>query len=175
MKKKTFIVLFILIIFAGLRAAFAADIDPILLDKPSPYVLECSENLFFEVLTDPIIEYNTGGRKAKELFLFFNAEFLFLEDAPWSGLDKNSFELVHIRQDGEEERFQLNYMMTSMMALKNGWLTFSDTLFFGTLLPLNLVFDVNTLDKSGWRLIFRPAERGGTPACEIEIPLQIKR
>lgn len=173
--KRTNLILLILILLLG--AAFSAeavDIDPILIDKPSVFVYECSENLFFEVLVDPIIEYNTGGRQAENEYFILTAEFLFLEEKSWSGLDKNSFELRHTLPDGTVEVYPLNYMITSMLALKNGWLTFSDTLDFGSLLKMTLVFDINTLSKTGWTLVFHPAERGGQAFCEVEIPLKVR-
>jgi len=166
--------LLVLLMTALFSAGSAADIDPILIDKPSVFVYECSENLFFEVLVDPIIEYNTGGRHAENEFFILTAEFLYLEEKSWDGLDKNSFELRHVLPDGTEEVCPLNYMITSMLALKNGWLTFSDTLSFGSLLKMTLVFDINTLDRSGWTLVFHPAERGGQAVCEVEIPLKVR-
>lgn len=175
MKKTIIFLLSILLLLISVLVCSAADIDPILLDQPSPLVYECSEDLFFEVLVDPVMEYATGGRRAENLFFFLTAEFLYLEDGTWKGLDKNSFELRHLRADGKEETFPLNYVMTVMASMKNGWLTFSDNIPFATLMKMNLVFDVNTLDKNGWTLIFRPAERGGEPACEIEIPLKVRR
>ena len=174
MKKSLITLLAIFMILTVFMTCSAVDIDPILLDKPSYLVHECNEDLFFEVLVDPVIDYMTCGRHAKDQFLIMTGEFLYLGEGTWHGLDKNSFELKHIRQDGTEEFFQLNYVMTVMAAMKNGWLTLSDSLPFATLIKLNLIFDVNTLDKKGWTLIFRPAERGGEAACEIEIPLRVQ-
>ena len=125
--KKTNLILLILILLLG--AAFSAeavDIDPILIDKPSVFVYECSENLFFEVLVDPIIEYNTGGRQAENEFFILTAEFLFLEEKSWSGLDKNSFELRHTLPDGTVEVYPLNYMMTVKFGMQNTWKTISN-------------------------------------------------
>ncbi len=173
MKKKMMLLALIAAIAVFLPAA-AADIDPILIDKPSYLVHECGENLFFEVLVDPVIDYVTGGRHAKDRYFVFTAELLFLEDLPWNGIDKGSFVLRHT--DGEEEElYPLDYMMTMMMGLKNGWHTISDTLIFGTLLKMTLVFDVKTPDRDGWSLLLQPAERGGSPVCEIEIPLRMQR
>ncbi len=174
--KKVLIMLVILLVMSAVSlSCHAADIDPILLDKPSDLVFECNENLFFEILVNPVIEYATGGRHAKDQFLFLTSEFLFLEEKSWKGLDKTSFELRHVKNDGSEESYPLNYAMTVMLAMKNGWLTLSDTLSFGTLTMLPLVFDINTLDKNGWTLIFRPAERGGSAVCEVEIPLKVQK
>ncbi len=174
MKKFTALLLSLFILGMTVIHSSAADIDPILLDKPDPRVFECNEDLFFEVLVDPVIEWSVGGRQAKVVYFYLTAEFLFLEDAPWKGLDKSSFELRHLNDDGTVETYPLNYMMTVMQAMKNGWLTLSDTLSFATLMKLNLVFDVDILKKDGWSLIFRPAERGGSAVCEVEIPLKVK-
>lgn len=172
------ILLFCLILIPVFLAALpcaAADIDPILIDKPNPRVYECTEDLVIELLVDPIIEYSAGGKIAKDCFLFMTVEFLYLQERNWNGLDKNSFFLLHTDPSGMEEIIPLNYMMTSMMTMKNGWKTMSDQLEFGSLEKMILVFDVDTTNTTGWTLIFRPAERGGNPACEIEIPLRYFR
>lgn len=173
MRKVLFSLLLGVLAFAAVFPC-AADVDPILLDQPNSRVFECSEDLFFEVLTDPVIDSSTGGRLAENYFLFLKAEFLFLEETPWNGLDKNSFMLKHTAADGAEERYPLNYMMTAMLGMKNGWKTLSDQLSFASLLSLNLVFDVPVKTRQGWTLVFRPAERGGKPACEVEIPLRVQ-
>ena len=172
--KKSYIMLIMLIVFAAGFPAAAADVDPILIDKPNFLVEECNQDLFFEVLVDPVIDYNTGGRKAEDLFFFLTAELLYLREEPWKGLDKSSFVLKRTLADGTEEYYPLNFMMTNMLSLKNGWKTFSDELAFPRLLVMTLVFDVKTLDKKGWSLIVAPAERGGEAACEIEIPLRVQ-
>ena len=171
--KKIWIAFLLLMLFAAIPAA-GADVDPILIDKPNFLVEECSEDLFFEVLVDPVIAYTTGGRDAKDLFFFLTAELLYLQDKPWNGLDKGSFVLKRTNADGTEERYPLNYMMTMMFSLKNGWRSLSNTLAFPELRKMILVFDVKTQDRKGWSLIVAPAERGKEPACEIEIPLRVQ-
>ncbi len=152
----------------------SADVDPILIDKPSPYVYECGENLFLEVLVAPIMDYATGGRRAKENFFFLTVEVLFLENTPWNGMDKSSFVLKHTDPSGVSETYPLNYMMTMMMGMKSGWKTLADRLKFGTLFSLYLVFDIPLSDKQGWSLVFQPAQRGGRPVCETEVPLRVR-
>lgn len=167
----------LLVLIAVLAVGFPAagvDVDPILIDKPNFLVQECNKELFFEVLVDPVIDYNTGGRQAEDQFFFLTAELLYLRDEPWNGLDKDSFVLKHTLSNGKEEFYPLNYMMTMMLSLKNGWKTFSDELAFPLLLKMTLVFDVKTLDKKGWTLIVAPAERGGEAVCEIEVPLKVQ-
>ena len=171
--KKLWITLLFLVLFAVIPAS-GADVDPILIDKPNFLVEECSKDLFFEVLVDPVIDYNTGGRKAEDLFFFLTAELLYLRDDPWNGLDKGSFTLKRTLPDGTEELYPLNYMMTMMFSMKNGWKTLSDELAFPRLLKLVLVFDVKTMDRKGWSLIVAPAERGGEAECQIEVPLRVQ-
>ena len=146
-------------------------VDPILIDKPNRYVYECTEDLVLELLVQPVIDYAMGGRHAKNYFLYLTVEFLYLQDIPWNGLHKNSFWIKHTDSDGQIQEFPLNYMMTAMMSMKNGWQTMADQLEFPSLVKLVLVFDVDTMDHNGWSLMFRPAQRSGDPVCEVEVPL----
>lgn len=172
MKKVLFFSLLIMILAAALPCgAQISKVDPILLETPNPYVYECTSDLVLELLVEPVIDYSTGGREAKNYFLFLTVEFLYLQEFPWNGLDKSSFVLKHQDSQGEVKLIPLNYMMTEMMSMKNGWATMSETLDFPSLSKFLLVFDVDTADRNGWSLIFRPAKRGGTPECEIEVPL----
>lgn len=155
------------------QLAFARDIDPILLDKPSPIVHECSENMYIEVPRNAWISYNLGDVHAENYFFIVKTEVLYLEEGIWDGIDESSFILKHTDADGEEELFTLNYMATARESLINEWATMSEPLFFGWLLPINLVFDVTVNNNKDWSLIFRPSERGGAPVCEIEIPLRV--
>ena len=176
MKKLLFVFLLILVLCAAVPCgAQISKVDPILLTTPNPWVYECTDELVLELLVAPTIEFSTGGREAENYFFFFTVEFLYLQDWPWNGLDKSSFMLKHTGEDGSEELIPLNYMMTSMLGLKNHWKTMADPLKLGALIKLELVFDVDTRDENGWSLLFRPAERGGSPACETEIPLMIGR
>lgn len=174
MKKYIFLTIIPILVLMAVFSCSASDIDPILLDEPSSIVHECGENLFLEIPGKAAIENVFGGRYAKGYFLFFSAEFLFLEDSVWNGMDKNSFVLKHTGNDGSEEFFALNYMMTSMMSTQNGWKTLSDTYSFGRLVPMYLVFTVPMKTNQGWSLIFQPAERGGTASCSVEIPLKVQ-
>ena len=176
MKKLLFVFLLSLLICTALPcAAQISKVDPILLATPNPWVYECTDELVLELLVAPVIEYSTGGKDAENYFFFFTVEFLYLQDRPWNGLDKNSFMLKHTGSDGSAEIIPLNYMMTSMMSLKNHWKTMADPLQLGSLIKLELVFDVDTMDQNGWSLLMRPAERGSYPVCEMEIPLTTGR
>ena len=147
-------------------------VDPILLKTPNPWVYECTEELVLELLVAPEITYSTGGRDAENYFFYLTVEFLYLQDWPWNGLDKSSFQLRH---DASGEIIPLNYMMTSMLGIKNHWKTMADPLELGSLIKLDLVFDVDVTDETGWTLLFRPAARGDEPSCEVEIPLRVGR
>ncbi len=168
---------FLLLFFLIAAPAFAGNlssVDPILLKTPNPWVYECTEELVLEMLVDPTIEYSTGGRDADNYFFFLTVEFLYLQDWPWNGLDKSSFLLRHVDESGAEEIIPLNYMMTNMLGIKNHWKTMADQFELGTLVKFNLVFDVDTMKADGWSLLFRPAERGDSPSCELEIPLKMR-
>ena len=172
MNKKSELLFAVLILLCSFLPC-AADIDPILVDKPYPTVFECSPDMFIEVPGIAYISYNLGDRAAEKYFLYFKAEVLYLEEEIWDGIDKSSFLLKHTTSEGSVTQYALNYMMTARESLINEWPTMSDPLFFGWLLPLNLVFDVPKMEKDGWSLIFRPAERGGNAVCEIEIPIEV--
>ena len=145
MKKLLFMILLTLLLFTALPCgAQISKVDPILLTTPNPWVYECTDELVLELLVAPVIEYSTGGKDAENYFFFFTVEFLYLQDRPWNGLDKNSFMLKHTGSDGSAEIIPLNYMMTSMMSLKNHWKTMADPLQLGSLIKLELVFEVDT-------------------------------
>ena len=171
--KKIFGLVFIILMILGIHTAYALDIDPILADKPNLSVYECSGNMYMEIPGTAYIFNSIGEVNAGNYFFFVKAEVLYLEDGIWDGIDESSFVLKHINGEEQEELFPLNYMMTARESLVNEWPTFSEPLFFGWLLPINLVFDVPDDPSGGWSLLFRPAERGGSPVCEIEIPLKV--
>ena len=174
MKKLLFIFLLLLLLCAALPCgAQISKVDPILLTTPNPWVFECTDDLVLELLVQPTIDTNTGGRYAENYFLFLTVEFLYLQEIPWNGLDKSSFVLKHTDTAGKVVTHPLNYMMTSMMSLKNNWDTLSFQLVHPTLLKINLVFDIPSIEENGWSLLFRPAQRGSSPECEVEIPLKI--
>lgn len=169
----------ILLIFGSFPRNVFADvdlnlIDPILVDRPDYRVFECSSNMFIEIPYAADFYYRLGGVRAENYFLFVKAEVLFLEDTVWNGLDKGSFELRHQDAHGGSESFPLNYMLTARESMINEWPSMSEPLFFGWLLPLNLVFEVPVNEKEGWTLYYRPAERGGSAICEVEVPIRFQ-
>lgn len=151
-----------------------AEIDPILVDKPDPNVFECGENMFIEIPSSAYISYAADKSENADYYLFLHAKILYLEEKEWDGIDKSSFIVRHQGKDGTAESFPLNYMMTARESLVNEWPTMSYPVIFGWLLPLNLIFDVPTMEKDGWTLVFQPAERGGNAVCEVEIPIRIR-
>lgn len=173
MKRKSELLFFVFMVLL-ICIPCSADIDPILVDKPHATVFECSPDMFIEVPGSARISYILGDRKAEKYFLYVKTEVLYLEEGIWDGIDKSSFVMRHKKSDGSERDYSLNYMMTARESLINEWPTMSDQLFFGWLLPLNLVFNVPEMDKDGWSLVFRPAERGGDAVCEVEVPIEIQ-
>ena len=149
--------------------------DPILLDEPKENVFGCENDIFIELMEKASIGKNTAGRNAVDNFLYVKTEVLFLADETWNGIDKNSFKLRHTAEDGTTEEFPLNFAITTLSNLRNGWASLAEGMYFTSLSTINLVFDVNTTDKEGWTLLFSPSERGsGKVYCDMEIPLPVK-
>lgn len=152
-----------------------ADIDPILIDAPHENVFGCKNDIFIELMEKPSIGKSTSGRTAVDNYLYFKTEILFLANDKWDGIDKSSFAVRRVDEDGNTEDYPLDFAITTLTNLKNGWNLLSDGLYFTSLSTINLVFDVIPTAKDGWSLIFRPTERGArSPYCEIEIPLTIR-
>ncbi len=173
--KKFSILLFFGIIFLITLLPCSADIDPILLNKPNDAVFGCRNDIFFEFLDDAVISKTVCGRVTDAFYLYFKAEILFLVEESWDGIDKSSFRLRHISQDGTQETYPLDYAITMNTNLRYEWKTLSDRLYFTSLTPYYLVFKVPSMVTVGWTLLFSPTQRGGTtPYCEIEIPLKVR-
>ena len=152
-----------------------ADIDPILIDAPHENVFGCRNDIFIELMEKPSIGKSTSGRTAVDNYLYFKTEILFLANYTWDGIDKNSFTVRRVDEEGNTEYYPLDFAITTLTNLKNGWNLLSDGLYFTSLSTINLVFDVIPTAKDGWTFIFRPTERGArSPYCEIEIPLTIR-
>ena len=172
--KKAVISTFITLMFLIVVPCFA-DVDPILLDEPNENVFGCRDDIFIELMEKPVIGKSTSGRVAVDNFLYFKTEILFLANDKWDGIDKNSFWVKYSSEDGTEEYFPLDFAITTLTNLKNGWNTLSEPIDFTYLSTINLVFDVIPTDRNGWTFFFRPTERGSDSSyCEIEIPLTIR-
>lgn len=170
-------ILFLLIILLSLAAALpaSADIDPILINKPNDAVFGCRNDIFIELLDQPVISKTVGGRTAEDYFLYFKAEILFLADDEWDGLDQESFSLERKTEDGSYEYYSLNYAITMITNLRYDWKTLADPLRFTSLTTYYLVFDVDIPSGGDWTLLFSPTERGhGMSYCDIEIPLNVR-
>lgn len=153
----------------------AADIDPILLNRPNDAVFGCRNDIFIEMLDTPVISKTVGGRTAEDYFLYFKAEILFLAEEEWDGIDQESFSLERQTEDGTLEYYPLNYAITMITNLRNEWKTFASPLRFTSLTTYYLVFDVDTMATDGWTLLFSPTERGHAMSyCDIEIPLKLR-
>lgn len=172
--KKVTIAFVVTLLFLLVLPAFA-DVDPILLDEPNENVFGCKNDIFIELMEKPVIGKNTSGRNAVDQFLYFKTEILFLLEKTWDGIDKNSFWVRYTAEDGSEEYYPLDFAMTTLTNLKNGWNTLAEPMDFTSLSTINLVFDVVPTARESWTFVFRPAERGSdTPYCEMEIPLTIR-
>lgn len=172
--KKAAISIFIFFVLLLVFPCFA-DVDPILLDEPNENVFGCKNDIFIELMEKPVIGKSTSGRNAVDNYLYFKTEILFLASDTWDGIDKNSFWVKHTSEDETEEYFPLDFAITTLTNLKNGWNTLSEPLDFTYLSTINLVFDVIPTDRNGWTFVFRPTERGSNSTyCEIEIPLTIR-
>ena len=173
--KRTLLMIIIAVLILLTALPCGADTDPILLDEPNENVFGCENDIFIELMEKASIGKNTAGRNAVDNFLYVKTEVLFLADETWNGIDKNSFKLRHTAEDGTTEEFPLNFAISTLSNLRNGWAGFGDELFFTSLSTINLVFDVDTTDKEGWTLLFSPSERGsGKAYCDMEIPLPVK-
>lgn len=152
-----------------------AEIDPILLAEPNENVFGCNNDIFIRIMEKATIGKNTSGRNAVDNYLFFKIKILFLANTTWPAIDKTSFSLKFVNENGVEEAYPLDYAITMMTNLRNGWETLSEPLSFTSLSTINLVFNVIPTSKESWTLLFRPTNRGSeAPYCEVEIPLSIK-
>ncbi len=173
--KRTWLIMIVAVLFLLSVLPCSADADPILLAEPNENVFGCKNDIFIELMEKAAIGKNTAGRNAVDNFLYIKTEILFLADEQWNGIDKNSFKLRHTAEDGTTEEFPLNFAITTLSNLQNGWNSLADGMFFTSLSTINLVFDVNIADKEGWTLLFSPSERGsGKAYCDMEIPLPVK-
>ena len=173
--KKTFVIMILLtaVLMTVLPCA-ASDIDPILLNEPNENVFGCRNDIFIELVAQPMISKVASGRTASDYYILLQAEILFLVDGTWNGLDRGSFVVKRVDEKGDAQEYPLNYAISMMTNQKVAWYTFSQPYKFTDLRYTNLVFDVPyALD--GWTLLFRPTERGSKdPYCEIEIPLNVR-
>lgn len=174
MKRVYLIWICLIVSLTAVLCCCAESIDPILLDEPSDIVFTCDDKIFIEVPSKAFIDHTTSGRVTSDYFFVFTAEVLFLDETIWNGMDKNSFTLKHVDEEGNEVLYPLNLMMTMMLTMKNNWRTLSDELIFADLRMADLVFTVKTNEKKGWSLLFSPAERGSIGNCEVEVPLWVR-
>lgn len=174
MKRK---IMFLMLILSAVTvlSCQAAEIDPILLNEPNPYVFGCRNDIFIELTQQPHLSKVASGRTAPDYFIYFRAKILFLADGSWNGIDKKSFAIKHTTHDGHHTYYPLDYATTMIANLKDGWYTFAEPYDFTDLRNTNLIFDVIPYSYEGWTFVFRPTERGAaSPYCEIEIPLKVR-
>lgn len=152
----------------------AADIDPILRDEPNEAVFECKNDIFIEVSEPAVIGKQTAQRTAEENFLYLTVKILYLAEEEMKGLDKASFSLKHVGENGEQV-YPLNFAISMISNRMKNYTTMTKTLQLSSYWTLNLVFNVDAADKDNWTLIFTPTERGGSEAyCRIDVPLLVK-
>ena len=171
MKRFLFILMAVFLLFPGAVSA-QRNLDPILVDQPSNFVFDCKNDIFIEISTQAVVGNVVAQRRAKNQFLAMTVKILYLAEKELDGLDKASFTLVHTEGDGSKTKYPLNYAM-SMIATRNkgNYVSFGQTLKLPSYWTLDLVFDIDTLDRKNWELIFTPMSRGGTDVyCEIVVP-----
>lgn len=166
------ILFFITVLFIS-PAVYSAT-DPIFLDEPSEKVFECGNNFFLEIIDQPTISKFVAARTAKDNYLFFTVEILYLSDQTWKGMDKTSFILRH-QTDDEEEEFPLDYATTMILNRTKKSSLLSGTLEMPSLWTIGLVFNVTGNDPNNWSLIVTPKERGAEETlCSVTIPLSVR-
>lgn len=171
MKRFLFILLTVFLMSPGIVSA-QRNLDPILVDQPSNYVFDCKNDIFIEISTQAVVGNVVAQRVAKNQFLSMTVKILYLADKELNGLDKASFTLVHTEGDGSRKEYPLNFAM-SMIATRNkgNYVSFGQPLKLPSYWTMDLVFDIDTLDRKNWELIFTPMSRGGNDVyCEIVVP-----
>ncbi len=149
--------------------------DPILLDEPNDKIFDCKNDIFIEVSTQAAIGKQTASRTAEDQYLFMTVKILYLAEQPMAGLDKASFLAVHTAEDGSSKEYPLNFAVSMIANRTKGNINMAKTLKLPAYWTLDLVFNVDTTDKSNWTLVFSPMERGGNePYCRIDVPLAVK-
>ena len=175
MKKQILLLVLTAVLLLIVFPCAGADVDPILLAEPSPYVFGCRNDIFIEFTRQPALSRVASGRTARGYFIVLRAEILFLAEEDWTGLDKSSFVVKHTDPDGRQSFYPLDYAGSMIANLKDSLRTFADPFEFADLKHTNLFFDVEPYTLEGWSLIFRPTQRGAEkPYCEVEIPLKVR-
>lgn len=175
MKKQIILLMLLAVTLFSMLPCEAADVDPILVYAPNEKVIGCKNDIFLELTQNPTLSKVASGRTAKNYFIYFTAEILFLLENSWAGIDKDSFILTHTDAEGNVETYTLNYAVTMIANLKNGWHIFGDTYHFTDLRRTYLIFDVVPYTYDGWTFVFRPTERGAEKYyCKVEIPLTVR-
>ena len=178
MMKRIQILLFTLVLMltAALPAmAVTGATDPILFDEPNDAVFGCLNDIFIEVSEQAMIGKQTANRTAEDNYLYLTVKILYLADTEMAGLDRTSFTLRHVGEDGSEQTYPLNFAVTMISNRIKGNINIAKTLHLPSYWTENLVFNVDTTEKTGWTLVFTPTARGGDqPYCEIDMPLAVK-
>ncbi len=178
MKKRTLTIMLCLFLFlfkvqAGIAAPWFE--DPILFDMPSDKVYDCRNDIFIEIIEDPMIGRNISNRTAEDNFLYLTVRFLYLAEPEMAGFDKTSFTVRHISEENIQTSYPLNFMVTMLTNRMKSNAKLTGRLRLPTYGTLTLVFDVDTTNKNNWELVFTPTERGSSVSyCEIDVPLKVR-
>ncbi len=149
--------------------------DPILLDEYNEAVFDCSNDIFIEISTQPVIGKQFAARTAVDQYLYMTVKILYLAEQPMAGLDRTCFSLIHSPEDAEETVYPLNFAVTMISNRIKGYTNMAKPLKMPSYRTMDLVFNVDTTDKNNWTLIFTPMDRGGSePYCSINVPLKVK-
>ncbi len=169
------IVSFILFLIFTVPAFAQQKMDPILLDEPNENIYSCKNDIFIEVLTPAAIGKQFASRTAENQYFYLTVNILYLAEKPMAGLDRSSFCLIHMDDNNDEIVYPLNFAITMISNRIKGNNSMNKNLKLPAFWKLDLVFDIDTLDKNNWTLVFAPTARGTNDTyCQIDVPLTVR-
>lgn len=176
MRKTIKMLFFLLFLFVIVTPVFAQlKLDPILLDEENENIYNCKNDIFIEVSSQTAIGKQFAGRTAEDQYLYMTVKILYLAEQKMEGLDRKSFNLFHLDEEGNERIYPLNFAVTMMSNRIKQNINIAKTLKLPAYWTLDLVFNVDTTNKDNWILKFTPMDRGTENIyCQIDVPLIIK-
>lgn len=160
--KKHFICIFCLFLLVlAAKPAICADMDPILLNKPSSIVVGCNNDYFMQIKGQAVITATLGKHSARsgELYLFILADVLYLSADFWDdGIDTSSFIITNTTAG--DWIGSLNTAVTQDELVQKDYDLLSDPLACPSYKTYRLVFTIPSTmtDKNHWVLHFSPTQ-----------------